>query len=162
NPSIVPVQPLFLPAADTVIPLTARTGLMNAFDPNFATPYIQNLTLSVTRNLSSKLTLDVRYIGTLSRKLPGNMDLNSVTFRSNGLKDAFDKIRRGDDPPGILDQMFAGLNIAGTGCSGVPFSPSCGPVGGPPVNGVAQTAGAHMRASSTFNGDLANGNYVML
>src|SRR6185369_15767964 len=31
NPSIVPIQPLFLPSAtSTVIPLTDRTGLMNA------------------------------------------------------------------------------------------------------------------------------------
>jgi hypothetical protein len=162
NPSISPVQPLFNPSGDTVIPFTDRTGLMNAFDPNFVTPYIQNLTLSVTRTLTSKLTLDLRYIGTLSRKLPGNMDLNSVNFKYNGLKDAFDKIRRGDDSPGILDQMFKGLNIAGSGCDGVAFSATCGPVGGPPVNGVAQTAGAHMRASSTFNGNLANGNYVTL
>lgn len=162
NPSITPVTPLFVPSGDTVIPFSDRASLMNAFDPNFVTPYIQNLTLSVTRTLTSKLTLDLRYIGTLSRKLPGNMDLNSVNFKYNGLKDAFDKIRRGDDSPGILDQMFKGLNIAGSGCDGVAFSATCGPVGGPPVNGVAQTAGAHMRASSTFNGNLANGNYVTL
>jgi hypothetical protein len=162
NPGIVPVQPTFLPSKDTVIPLTDRTGLMNAFDPNFATPYVQNLTLSVTRTLTSRLTLDLRYIGTLSRRLPGNMDLNTVNFKSNGLKDAFDKIRRGDDTPGILDQMFAGLNIAGAGCDGVPGSATCGPVGGPPVKGIAQTAGAHMRASATFNGNLANGGYVTM
>src|SRR5207244_25276 len=93
NPGIVPVQPTFLPSKDTVIPVTDRTGLMNAYDPNFKTPYIQNVTLSVTRTLTSKLTLDLRYIGTLSRKLPGNMDLNTVNFRSNGLLDAFNKIR---------------------------------------------------------------------
>jgi len=125
---------------------------MNAFDPNFATPYIQNVTLSVTRTLGSKFTLDVRYIGTLSRKLPGNMDLNSVNFKNNGLKEAFDKIRRGDDTPGILDQMFAGLNIAGSGF---------GPVG-TVLNNVPQTAGLHMRSSPTFSGNLANGNYLQL
>jgi hypothetical protein len=106
--------------------------------------------------------VDLRYIGTLSRKLPGNKNLNTVNFTSNGLKDAFDKIRRGDDSPGILDQMFSGLNIAGTGCDGVPGSATCGPVGGPPVGGVAQTAGAHLRASATFNGNLAIGNYSVL
>jgi len=152
NPAFVPVQPLFLPTADTVIPDISRTSTMNAFDPNFVTPYIQNVTLSVTRTLSSKLTLDLRYIGTLSRKLPGNMDLDSVNFKNNGLKEAFDRIRRGDDTPGILDQMFAGLNIAGSGF---------GPVG-TPFNGVPQTAGLHMRSSPTFAGNLANGNYLQL
>src|SRR5205814_3179562 len=53
NPSIVPVQPFFLSFPTTVIPVTDRTGLLNAFDPNFVSPYIQNLTLSVTRALTS-------------------------------------------------------------------------------------------------------------
>ncbi len=131
NTSISPVQPLFLPAKDTLIPVTDRSGLLNAFDPNFVTPYIQNLTLSVTRTFNSKLSLDLRYIGTLSRKLPTNMDLNSVNFKYNGLKEAFDKIRRGDDSFGILDQMFNGLTIATSGCDGVALSQTCGPVGGP-------------------------------
>ena len=51
NPSLIPVQPTFLPSptTSTLIPVTDRTGLINAFDPNFVSPYIQNLTLSVTR-----------------------------------------------------------------------------------------------------------------
>jgi len=154
NPNIVPVRPLFLPSPNTIIPLTDRTGLLNAFDPNYVSPYIQNLTLSVTRNLTSKVTLDLRYIGTLSRKLPSNMDLNSPNFLYNGLKEAFDSARRGGDSP-LLDQMFAGLNIAGTGCNGVAGSATCGPVGGPDVAGMAQTGGAHLRAS-TFSSPLVN------
>jgi hypothetical protein len=35
----------------------------NAFDYNYATPYVQNFTLSVTRDLSRTVNLDVRYIG---------------------------------------------------------------------------------------------------
>src|SRR5437667_1706243 len=144
NPSIVPVQPLFLPSPNTVIPLTDRTGLLNAFDPNFVSPYIQNLTLSLTRSVTSKLTLDLRYIGTLSRKLQGNMDLNAPNFLYNGLKEAFDAARSGGESP-LLDQMFAGLNIGGTGCNGVPGSATCGPVGGADVAGMAQTGAAHLR-----------------
>jgi len=106
----------------------------------------------VTRNLSSKLTLDLRYIGTLSRKLPSNLDLNSANFLYNGLKDAFDAARRGGESP-LLDQMFKGLNIAGTGF---------GPVGGPDVNGVAQTGALHLRSFLNTRTNLANGNYVAL
>src|SRR5262249_27545168 len=104
NPSLVPVQPTFLPSptTSTLIPLKDRTGLINAFDPNFVSPYIQTLTLSVTRNLTSKLTLDVRYIGTLSRKMYSNMDLNSPNFMYNGLKEAFDAARKGGESP-LLD-----------------------------------------------------------
>jgi hypothetical protein len=58
--------------------------------------------------------------------------------------------------------MFAGLNIAGSGCDGVPGSATCGPVGGPAVKGIPQTAGVHMRASANFNGNLANGGYVTI
>ena len=111
--------------------MTDRSGLLNAFDPNFVTPYIQNLTLSVTRTLTSKLTLDLRYIGTLSRKLPTNMDLNSSNFQYNGLKEAFDAITTRRTTLRLLDQMFKGLNIATSGCDGVALSQTCGPVGGP-------------------------------
>ena len=173
NPSIVPVQPQFLPTPSTLIPFTDRSGLLNGFDPNFVTPYIQNLTLSVTRNLTSKLTLDVRYIGTLSRKLPSNMDLNAPNFLYNGLKDAFDAARRGDESP-LLDDMFNGLNIAGTGCalpSGAAVT--CAPVGSPNAQGVMQTGAMHLRASAfssplvnlgigNVRSFLANGNYASL
>src|SRR5262249_21946790 len=98
NPSIVPVQPLFLPSAtSTLIPVTDRTGLLNAFDPNFVSPYVQNLTLSVTRQVSKQVTLDFRYIGTLSRKMYTNMDLNAPNFLYNGLKQAFDAARSGGE-----------------------------------------------------------------
>ncbi len=154
NPGIVPVQPLFLPNATTLIPVTDRTGLLNAFDPNFVSPYIQNFTLSVTRNLASRVTMDLRYIGTLSRKLPGNMDLNAPNFLYNGLKEAFDAARRGGESQ-LLDNMFRGLNIAGAGF---------GPVGGPAVGGVAQTGATHLRAALAGNmrNNLAMGNYVAL
>jgi hypothetical protein len=161
SPNIVPVQPLFLPSPTTLIPVTDRTGLLNAFDPNYVSPYIQNLTLSLTRNLTSKLNLDLRYIGTLSRKLPGNMDLNAPNFLYNGLKEAFDAARRGGESA-LLDQMFRGLNIAATGCNGVAGSQTCGPVGGADVAGVAQTGATHLRAFTVTRTNLANGNYVAL
>ena len=127
--------------------MTDRTGLLNAFDPNFVAPYVQNLTLSVTRNLTSKVTLDLRYIGTLSRKLYGNIDLNAPNFLYNGLKDAFDAARRGGEST-LLDRMFNGLNIAGTGMrrpsTGV--ATPCGPVGTTPAGGVLQTGAMHLRA----------------
>jgi hypothetical protein len=159
NNAVIPITPLYQPLDR--IPLTDRAQLLNAFDPNFVAPYIQNLTLSVARNLSSKMSLDVRYIGTLSRKMYSNMDLNAPNFLFNGLKEAFDAARRGAESP-LLDQMFQGINIAGSGCSGVPFTPTCGPVGGPAVGGVAQTGAGHLRAFLTTQGNLANGNYSAL
>ena len=162
NPSLVPVQPLFLPnPTSTIIPVTDRTGLMNAFDPNFVSPYIQNLTLSLTRNLTSKLTMDLRYIGTLSRKLPSNIDLNATNFLYNGLKEAFDAARHGGDSP-LLDQMFKGLNIGGTNCLTATGTTPCAPVGTVNSAGVLQTGAIHLRSALQTQTNLANGNYVGL
>jgi len=171
NPGLVPVQPLFLPnPTSTIIPLTERTALMNAFDPNFVSPYIQNLTLSLTRNVTSKVTLDLRYIGTLSLKLPSNIDLNAPNFLYNGLKEAFDAARRGDESP-LLDNMFRGLNIGGVNClTATPgVTTPCAAVGTTNTQGVLQTGAMHLRSSTascglgcTFNTALANGNYMGL
>jgi len=143
---------------------------MNAFDPNFVSPYIQNITLSLTRNLTSQLTLDARYIGTFSRKLPGNIDLNAPNFLYNGLKEAFDAARAGGESP-LLDQMFKGLNIGGTNC--VTATPGvttpCAAVGTVNIAGVLQTGAMHLRSATAscglgcnFNTALANGNYMGL
>jgi len=170
TPSLVPVQPTFLPSpTSTIIPVTDRTGLLNAFDPNYLAPYIQNLTLSVTRNITSRVTLDLRYIGTLSRKLYSNMDLNAPNFIYNGLKEAFDAARRGDESP-LLDTMFAGLNIAGTpavSCiNPTATNPSattpCAPVGTFNSAGIFQTGAMHLRSATATRNNLANGNYMAI
>ena len=42
----------------------------------------ESLTLSLTRNIGPSVTVDVRYVGTLSRKQIGSFALNSVDYRS--------------------------------------------------------------------------------
>ena len=166
TPSLIPIQPTFLPSpTSTIIPVTDRTGLLNAFDPNYVAPYVQNLTLSVTRNLTSSVTLDVRYIGTLSRKLYSNLDLNAVNFMYNGLKEAFDAARSGGESQ-LLDDMFRGLNIAGTAVqciSPTPTNPNattpCAAVGTANSQGVLQTGAMHLRSATLTRNNLANGNY---
>src|SRR5207249_1373470 len=83
-------------------------------DPGLSTPYAQNLTLSVTRSLRSNLTLDVRYIGTLSRKQwDPVVNVNQANFLYNGLKEAFDAARAGNDSSPalqVLENMFKGVN----------------------------------------------------
>jgi hypothetical protein len=67
----------------------------------------------------------------------------------------------------VLEQMFNGINIAGSGCT-KPTSPTtigptpCAPVGTVNSEGILQTAGMHLRASSSFQSNLANGNYFGL
>jgi hypothetical protein len=144
-----PIAPPVLPVQQ--IPLTSRTSSIQAYDPNYVNPYIQNLTLSVTRDLNSHLTIDARYIGTLTRKNYNSFDLNVPNFTTNGLKQAFDAARAGQNSP-LLDQMFKGVNIVGAGF---------GPVG-TTLNGVAQTGALELRNNSTLRANLANGNYAAL
>src|SRR5207247_9493997 len=121
------------------IPITSRTASVQAYDPNYVNPYIQNLTLSITKSVNRHLTLDTRYIGTLTRKNFDSFDLNVPNFTTNGLKQAFDLARAGKDSP-LLDQMFKGINIAGAGF---------GPVG-TILNGVPQTGALELRNNSTL------------
>jgi hypothetical protein len=114
-PALVPVPPTRAPGKN--IPVYSRTESLTAFDPGFSTPYTQNITLTVNRALSRVFNLEVRYVGSLSRKQPGTMDLNQATvFQNKELFDAFLAARRGDNPA-LLDQLFAGLDLAGTGIS---------------------------------------------
>jgi hypothetical protein len=143
---IAPMQP---------VQLTDRSVPLSAMDPNFTTPYVQNLTLALTRNVGRSLTVDARYIGTLSRKLYGSIDINSSNFLYNGLKEAFDAARAGSESD-LLNRMFSGVNLVG--------GAGTGPVGTTPPNGVLQTGAGQLRAAtaSSIRNNLANGNYVAL
>ena len=150
--SLVPVPVPTAPMQPILV--TDRSVSLSAMDPNLTTPYVQNLTLDLTRNVGRNLTVDVKYIGTLSRKLYGSINLNSPNFLFNGLKEAFDAARSGGESP-LLDQMFNGINlVGGTGTGAV----------GTTVNGVLQTGAGQLRAASasSLRNNLANGNYVAL
>jgi len=151
-PSLIPIPASISPLQ--AVPVTARNQQIYVPDPGIATPYAQNLTLSVARSVRSNLTVEVRYVGTLARKQWNPVvNINQPNFLYNGLKEAFDAARAGDDSnPSlqILETMFRGINIAGTGF---------GPVGST-FNGVLQTAGMHLRGSTNFATNLANGNYA--
>ncbi len=146
-----PIAPPVLPVQQ--IPLTSRTATIQAYDTNYVNPYIQNLTLSVTKDVNRHLTLDTRYIGTLTRKNYNSFDLNIPNFLTNGLKQAFDAARAGKDSP-LLDSMFKGINIVGDGTN-------FGPVG-TTLKGVPQTGALELRNNSTLRSNLANGNYAAL
>jgi hypothetical protein len=148
--AIVPIPPL-IPKPLQTVPVTDRSQVLVAFDPNYMAPYTQNMTLSVTRSVRSNVIVDVRYVGTMQVHGFRDLNINAPNFLYNGLKEAFDSVRAGGESA-LLDQMFRGLNIAGSGFGAV----------GTTLNGVAQTAGLHMRSSSVFNSNLANGNYPAL
>jgi hypothetical protein len=146
--SLVPVPAITKPMEP--IPLSDRTQQIYVPQPGLVNPYVQNVTLSVTRSVGSNMNVDVRYLGTLGRKQwNAQLQINQPNFRYNGLKEAFDAIRAGQESA-LLDQIFKGVNLAGTGFGAV----------GTVFQGMPQTAGMHMRASTQFRSNLANGNYT--
>jgi hypothetical protein len=142
----------------TALPITDRSQGVNFFDPNYVAPYVQNLVLAVTRSVKPNLTVDVRYIGTLARKQFTSINLNANNFLYNGLAAEFDSIRKGTDITPNLDKMMNGINLCVTGCTALPAGQSYGAIG-TTVNGVLQTAAYQMRSSTTFNTNLAQGNW---
>lgn len=155
-PVMVPVKPNRGPTLP--LPITGRISLgsnVQAWDPNYKSPYILNTNLSITRQLRRNMTLDIRYIGAFQRREDTTFDVNAFNvFYNPELFQALLDARAGKDPV-LFDQMFAGLDLHGSAGNGY------GPVG-TVVNGVYQTGAAHLRRNTLFTANLANGNFVNL
>ncbi|MDM7997409.1 MAG: carboxypeptidase-like regulatory domain-containing protein [Acidobacteriota bacterium] len=139
-------NPIFangVPVPSTVVPgLTAfdlydRQQSVSAFAPDYKYPYVQNLTFAVSRNVTSSLSVDLRYIGTLTRHNFSSKNINTANFLTNGLLEAFNAARAGQDPL-LLDQLLNGVALTPWGCT---------------VNGADCKGGAALRAAAfpTFN-----------
>ena len=79
----------------SVRPTTDRSQSLSVYDPNLRNPYIQSVTLALTRNFGSNLTVDARYIGTFSRKIVNTLNLDAANWINNGLLNAFAQARAG-------------------------------------------------------------------
>jgi len=151
-PGVVPVPPT-VAAPMGAIRVTDRTQTVSFFDANYTTPYVQNFTLTVTRQVSRNLQLDMRYIGTMAVKQYRTMNqFNTANFTYNGLAAEFDRIRTGGESP-LLDSMFAGINLCATNCGTGTFGA---------IGTGTNTAASQMRSSTTFQNNLALGNYSAL
>ncbi|PYS33739.1 MAG: hypothetical protein DMG14_31115 [Acidobacteria bacterium] len=124
-----------------VIPITQRAQNLTVFDANYTTPYVQTFTLGLTRSLTSKLTMDVKYVGTRGTKLTGSVALNDADVRNNGLLKALEITRAGGDAP-LFDTMLKGVNL-GSG-----------------VVGQAISGSEALRRNATFRAGIANGDFV--
>jgi len=152
SPLVLP-STLVPPIANPVIPIGARVSAPTVYDPNLRTPYTQSLNLMLSRTIGSSLTLDVRYVGNLSRKQTTTINLNAPNYFSNGLMDAFVQARAGGNPV-LLDKVLAGTNIAGA-------TTTYGPVG--TTKGTTYQSGAlHLRTNTTTRPLLANGDFASL
>jgi hypothetical protein len=159
--TLIPATPTRAPGA--LIPIAGRAVSISysMYSGDYVTPYTDNFTLSVTRNVNPRLTVDVRFVDTLGKKQPGTLgggvgaagsfDLNTVNVYHNPeLFQALENTRKGLDDP-LFDQMLIGLNLN-------PAVATFGPVG-TTVGGVLQRGSAQIRRNATFATNLANGNY---
>src|SRR5207247_8456334 len=79
-----------------VIPLNQRAQSISLHDATYTTPYVETFNLGVTRSLTSKVTVDVRYTGTRGVKLHSQgYNLNDADIRNNHLLDALETTRAG-------------------------------------------------------------------
>lgn len=143
--------------------LYERTQAITAYASDYQYPRVHNVTFAITRNVTSNLTVDVRYIGTLTRKNFSSKDINAANYLTNGLLEAFDAARRGENPV-LLDQLLNGVSLP----AGFPFFATC------TVDGVGCRGGEALRnangmsfvlpfgspgAFTNLNQMLAMGNY---
>src|SRR5262249_17494439 len=131
---------------------------VTAYDPNFKTPYTETLAVSLTRQVTRSITVDLRYDGTLGRRradtTSGAASLNANlanVYYNKELFDALEMTRQGLDAP-LFDQMLAGLTLPG-------LPAGYAAVGTANSSGVVQHGSAQIRRSTSFSSDLAIGNY---
>jgi hypothetical protein len=151
--AITPVKPTSPATPGGQIPIYTRATAISAYDPNFKSPYTQNMTMSLTRTVSKDIIVDVRYEGALGRRRADGNGLNvnlANVYYNKELFEALEMTRRGEDAA-LFDQMLAGLNL-NNGIAGY------GAVGSV-VNGVVQRGSAQLRRNATFTTNLAVGNY---
>src|SRR5207248_2193093 len=137
---VVPVPGVYPPGKVPVVPLTGHSEPIFNFDENMRTPYVQNWNLELQRELAPNLTLEVRYIGNKGTKLYGGIPVNNANIFENGILEAFNITRAGDNSA-LFDQMLRGLNL-GLGA----------------VNGTTVTGSASLRQSTQTRAFIANGN----
>ncbi len=105
---VVPVPNTAVPLAP--VPLTgtgSHTQTMYAYEQNLRTPYTQNYNVTITRALPGNWTMDLAYVGSSSHQLVQTIDTNEDNIYENGILNAFNLVRAGQDSP-LMDQIFNG------------------------------------------------------
>src|SRR5262249_26106617 len=69
----------------TPVPVTNRSQVLNPYDPNLKTPYVQSFNVTLQREITRTLSLDVSYIGNKASKLVTGRQINDVDIVDNGL-----------------------------------------------------------------------------
>jgi hypothetical protein len=166
NPLFQNGVPISVQSGLSEFPIYDRQQSVSTYSSDYGYPHIDNLILAVTRNMTSNLSVDVRYIGTLTRRNFSSKDINVANFISNGLLDAFNSARAGQNPA-LLDQLLNGVALPKFDLSTFTFA-TC-TVNGTTCHGADAirdsnffALGLPLSAAGAFtnlNSMLANGNF---
>ncbi len=116
NPLFQNGVPISVSPGLTAFPIYDRQQSVTTYSSDYGYPHIDNLIFAVTRNVTSNLNVDLRYIGTLTRRNFSSRDINVANFISNGLLEAFNAARAGQNPV-LLDNLLNGVALVPWGCT---------------------------------------------
>jgi len=95
-------------------PVNDKTQSIVVTDPNFKPAVVQSYNASLERQITSSLSLALRYVGNHSTHLPGGFPLNTTNVFENGFYDAFNVTANGGNAP-LFDKLLMGINVPGAG-----------------------------------------------
>jgi hypothetical protein len=102
-------------------PMTdTRDGDIHVFDPNLQTPYAQTWNVSWQRKLGSKMSAEIRYIGTRADQLWNDFNFNEVNIVENGFLDEF-RLAQQNLRANVAAGRGANFRYAGPGTGTVPL-----------------------------------------
>ncbi len=122
-------------------PGASRVTGITGYADNWKAPAIQSFNLSIQHQLSRTVTFDIGWVGNKASKLLFAHALNDVNVQTNGMLEAFNAVRAGQNSVPLMDQIFNGVNVPGVGV----------------VNGTTLTAAQALRRSTTTQNFFANG-----
>ncbi|MBP6824110.1 MAG: TonB-dependent receptor, partial [Acidobacteria bacterium] len=117
------IRPVPVPAFQ--VPRSIADNLANDFgtalftiDPNYKTPYVQQWTLGIEREVFRDTVAELRYVGNRGVKLTRGIDVNQMRVLDNGFLADFQRAERnlaanGNPTRGEALQVFPKLGLAG-------------------------------------------------
>ncbi|MFN0109938.1 MAG: TonB-dependent receptor [Blastocatellia bacterium] len=116
RPVTVPAFKVPRPIADNLA-IDPQTALFT-IDPNYKTPYVQQWTLGVEREIFRDTVAELRYVGNRGVKLTRGIDVNQMRILDNGFLADFQRAERnlaanGSPARGEALQVFPRLGLAG-------------------------------------------------
>jgi Carboxypeptidase regulatory-like domain len=109
----LPLSPTFTNPLQ-VWPVNDKTQSIVATDPNFKPTVVQSYNVSLERQLTSSLSLAVRYVGNHTTHMPGGFPLNTTNVFENGIAAATVTTAQGGNAP-LFNQLLMGVTVPGVG-----------------------------------------------